>query len=163
MSEFEMAVGDLESAEKGTGARANGGKVRMDLIPLQITLRTVRRYLHSPQMTVLDHVAAFERGDDSGIYRAAHYLSPDDLREAARVFEYGATKYAAWNWLKGMPWSVPLGCIGRHLLELPDDKPDVDSGYSHWGHIVCNIIMLRAYAEWYREGDDRPPKELFNE
>jgi len=30
------------------------------------------------------------------------------LEDEARVWMYGKQKYAAWNWAKGMEWSIPL-------------------------------------------------------
>lgn len=160
--DWDYAVGDISSKEKGSGARANGGKPRMDLIPLAITLRAHHAYLTSGQRDVLYPVARFEEGDDEAITTAVARMLPADLEEAARVLEYGSHKYAAWNWLKGMPWSVPLGCIGRHLNAISaGEELDEESGHTHWGHVVCNIIMLAMYVRVYRDGDDRPPKELF--
>lgn len=161
---LKMNVGDLNSSERGTGARANEGKPRMDLIPLSTTLKCISAgaLVHGGRVSCLHYVSLFEKGDDAALDTALHHLTPDCLRDAARVFEYGAEKYAAWNWAKGMPWSVPLGCIGRHVLALGDGcLVDEESEQSHWGHIVCNIIMLAHYVEYYPEGDDRPPAELF--
>jgi len=165
-SDFEMAVGDVNSQEKGSGARANGGKPRMDLIPLRITVEALRTSLNPYEIKVLEYVAQFEEGDDAAIWRALRFIGEIDggvdIKEAAHVLEYGANKYAAWNWLCGMPWSVPLGCIGRHVLAIADDEErDEESGRGHWGHVVCNIIMLAMFTRVYTDGDDRPPKELF--
>lgn len=166
-----FAVGDINSDERGTGARANGGKARMDLIPLYLTLRAsggrllqgAHVVVTAHHQNVLKHVAQFELGDSFRLQQAVNLLTAADLREAAHVFEYGANKYAAWNWAKGMPWSVPLGCIGRHWLAmLSGDKLDDESKREHWGHIVCNILMLAHYFKYYPEGDDRPPSHLFS-
>jgi hypothetical protein len=113
----DYAIGDINSNERGSGARANAGKTRFDLVPLHL------------------------------------------LTSAADVFEYGADKYAEWNWAKGMRWSVPYGCILRHLSAwYAGYDNDPESGKSHLGHAMANLLMLEHYAKSYREGDDRPTR-----
>lgn len=83
------------------------------------------------------------------------------LEEEARVWMYGKEKYAAWNWAKGMPWSVPFGSAMRHLAAWQKGEDiDPESGQSHLAHVMCNMRMLMLYAQTYKEGDDRPPKSL---
>jgi hypothetical protein len=114
-----MAIGDVTSKEKGSGARFNSGKPALDLVPLMA------------------------------------------LEDAAKVFDYGRRKYAEWNWAKGMPWSVPYACMLRHLSAWHQgEDTDPESGESHLGHAMCNLVMLATYARTYQEGDDRP-KEWF--
>ena len=80
------------------------------------------------------------------------------MDEAVKVFEFGAKKYKAWNWAKGMLWSVPTGCILRHAqCMLEGEELDKESGFHHLGHIICNLIMLERYVYTYTDGDDRPP------
>ena len=75
--------------------------------------------------------------------------------DCARVFEYGKKKYAAWNWAKGMPWSVPLACALRHLGAIQrGEVDDPESNLPHLGHVMCNIVMLAHYAKYYPEGND---------
>jgi hypothetical protein len=80
------------------------------------------------------------------------------LEEVVRVWMYGAKKYAAWNWAKGMPWSVPYACIIRHLYAWwwKGERNDPESGCSHLAHVICNLMMLMHYELHYPEGDDRP-------
>jgi len=112
-------IGDVNSNEKGSGARYNGNKPDMSLIPLWT------------------------------------------LEEEAKVWDYGTKKYNAWNWAKGMPWSVPYACAMRHLSAWQrGEEIDPESGQPHLAHVMCNIRMLTLYATTYPEGDDRPPKEL---
>jgi hypothetical protein len=109
-------IGDIDSDDKGTGARYNNGKPKLSLIPL---------------VTLYDE---------------------------ARVWEYGEKKYKAWNWTKGMQWSVPLECALRHLARWQaGEENDEESGLPHLAHAMCNLRMLTLYAKTYTEGDDRPP------
>ena len=83
------------------------------------------------------------------------------LEEEARVWMYGAKKYKAHNWMKGMDWSVPLACALRHLSSWQRGEDiDAESGQPHLAHAMCNLRMLMLYSKTYPEGDDRPPKEL---
>lgn len=79
------------------------------------------------------------------------------LTDEARVWEYGRQKYAAWNWAKGMPWSIPYACAMRHFAAWQRGEDlDPESGLPHLAHIACNVRMLTLYATNYTEGDDRP-------
>lgn len=91
------------------------------------------------------------------------------LKSTADVFAYGANKYAAWNWCKGMPYSAVIGCIKRHLaeIEMGNDYDD-ESGKRHIGHLMCNLLMLEQYqnmceadADIKAKLDDRP-KQWFD-
>lgn len=111
----QLGIGDVHSTNKGSGARFNGGKPDLSLIPL-VT-----------------------------------------LEDEARVWMYGKAKYAAWNWAKGMPWSVPLACALRHLAAFQSGEDvDPESGQPHLAHAMCNLRMLTLYSKTYTEGDDRP-------
>lgn len=107
-------IGDVNSTEKGSGARYNSGKPDLTLIPL-IT-----------------------------------------LYDEAKVWEYGAKKYARNNWQKGMNWSVPLACALRHLAKFQAGEDlDEETGLPHIAHAMCNLRMLTLYAKTFPEGDDR--------
>lgn len=82
------------------------------------------------------------------------------LEGAARVFKAATEKpvnpYPLWNWAKGMPWLVPLGCMKRHIaaIERGEDR-DADTGELHIDHVICNALMLKHYYAAYPEGDNR--------
>ena len=83
------------------------------------------------------------------------------LEDCARVFDYGRKKYAAWNWAKGMEWSIPYECLLRHMAAwFNGEDNDPESGLPHLGHAMCNLVMLSTFARTYREGDDRPVQWL---
>jgi len=73
---------------------------------------------------------------------------------------YGRDKYAAWNWAKGMDWSIPYDCAQRHLSAwfFKKEELDVESSLHHIDHAICNLIMLKHFLEYYKEGDDRPDR-----
>ena len=157
-------IGDLGSDERGSGARFNTGKPPMHFIPFRQQILVYGAY-RDPQYqylwNLMEKLAKFEM-HEYAVSDIVAELEITDLHAAAFVWQYGAEKYAPWNWSKGMPWSVPLGCISRHIQAiLMGFEIDSESNCEHWGHIVCNLLMLEHYSRFYKEGDDRPPKSVF--
>jgi Domain of unknown function (DUF5664) len=165
-----VSVGDVNSSEKGSGARYNDGKAPLQYIPMRIIARMASTAQELGQCSpvfayALHEIADFEEGK-IGAEGLAMALAAIDCRlaSAADVFEYGSKKYAAWNWAKGMQWSIPLACIKRHALAfLHHEANDPESGLSHIGHIACNAIMLLTYVDGYTIGDDRPSAAYFED
>lgn len=149
------------SENKGGGLRHDAGKPDYSLVPLRLMLPT----LQSPNdgaawvLPVLRLLAAWqERSGTSNLAKAWNVLGQEAWAECTQVFTFGASKYAAWNWARGMPWSKPFACAVRHCLAiLRGEDTDPESGLPHRGHLACNLVMLLTYAETYPEGDDRAP------
>ena len=161
-----MAVGDINSDAPGSGARFNDGKLAMDLIPVSFWVRAWDYDLNHRAggvnrdvKIVLHGLERFQEGNDGAPAKILEAFGEGGLRSATRVLEFGAKKYAAWNWAKGMNWSVPTGCILRHsrAILVDDEDYDPESDLPHFGHILCNVVMLDYFTKHYPEGDDRPP------
>jgi len=159
-------IGDINSDTKGSGARFNAGKMRVDLIPFEVISTYEDMQFEGELTPELDEALAVLRSLGAWQARrcgasAVLERMDDPWSSCAAVFDYGAKKYAAWNWAKGMPWSVPAACAVRHLLAiLRGEANDPESGLPHIGHVACNLVMLAQYENTYREGDDRP-SQLF--
>ena len=68
----------------------------------------------------------------------------------ARVLEFGAIKYAPWNWTKGMPVDQVLDCLLRHTAAIQrGEELDPESGLPHIDHLQCNAMFL---SHFYHEG-----------
>ncbi len=167
----DQNLGNINSSEPGTGARYNAGKPPLHLIPLQLisSWMTLKRAKSEPgprYSAALALLGEFqtrkgERPDQITLLLAMDELEADWL-ECARVFDYGRKKYAEWNWAKGMSWQEVISCAARHILAAwRGEEKDQESGLSHIGHAMCNLVMLWQYVETWPEGDDRPPQELF--
>lgn len=161
-----MSIGDVNSGERGSGARYNDGKIDLTLLPpwaweelLDRADETgLRKAYYGREIALLGE---FWLGKDDAIEAIIDGLTLDDWCEAASVFAYGAIKYARWNWAKGMPWSVPLACYLRHILLADPESADDESGISHRGHAVCNLVMMAHYSGLCRDMDDRPQELRF--
>lgn len=156
-------IGDINSSERGSGARFNDGKA-----PVQYLLWGIAaEWLTEPDLrAAAAALGRFQRDRNADhLHELVRVLYPHRrgaLIASAEVFRFGAEKYAPWNWAKGMPWSVPLACIGRHLIaEDKGEYLDPESGLPHRAHVVCNVFMLLHYLETYPEGDDLPALEMF--
>ena len=76
------------------------------------------------------------------------------------VLEFGAKKYKAHNWHKGMRWGRLVGAFHRHVnffdpqkgLWLPRDldEPDEESGMPHGQHAECCRMFLQEYYYQFR-------------
>lgn len=159
-SSTETGVGDVNSDARGSGARFNTGKPPVELIPVWIIADHFTAGACSEAHRVLRALGEWQRGSSVAIEVLAEF-GGDWWTDCARVFDYGRKKYAAWNWAKGMAWSIPLACAVRHLLAiLRGEENDPESGLPHRGHVACNLVMLAQYEQTYIEGDDRPVRWL---
>ena len=73
-------------------------------------------------------------------------LAPEFLYGIASVLTFGAKKYAAGNWARGMEWSRPFGAMLRHLFAwVGGEREDKETGLSHLYHAGCCLMFLCAY------------------
>jgi len=175
---WDMAVGDVASKEMGTGARANGGKPKWELMPLpqiqalmedEQEILQMADYMNEVPMT--GYLASFQIGlidtytllKYSVAYNWAKQGGSDrvtllsSLENVIRVWDFGLRKYAPFNWATGMNWSVCIACMMRHIkYHFECDDVDNESGELHSAHVVCNAMMLQHYNTYWTQGDDRP-------
>lgn len=84
-------------------------------------------------------------------------LSIPALWEIVKVLEFGAKKYAAWNWTKGLSWADCYNSFQRHANAwyMGEDN-DPETGLSHMAHILCNAMFLMHFILFKTGRDDRP-------
>jgi hypothetical protein len=163
------------AAVDGGGVRYNEGKAPYDVLPLSMLLDWVygTELPDHPAFKVLSAMGRWQLGEDGLLDDALHATmcaqghadSLVGVSPAAAVFEHVTKRpvkpYPRWNWMRGMAWSIPLGCIVRHSLAWAAGQDlDPETGLPHFGHIQCNLVMLKFYATHFQQGDDRP-KDLF--
>jgi len=84
-------------------------------------------------------------------------IHPAFLRAMAKVLTFGALKYDAWNWLKGMEWSRPADSLHRHFLAWQEHESiDAESGCHHLAQVAVNAMFLFTYETFGLGTDDRP-------
>lgn len=83
-------------------------------------------------------------------------LAPEFVEGVGSVMTFGAGKYSAGNWAKGMKWTRPFGAALRHLYAWArGEKADPETGLSHLYHAACCIMFLAVYEERGIGEDDR--------
>lgn len=114
-----------------------------------------------------DHPAASTGAQREKLNAIPYDLVPfQEIADAyARVAEYGARKYAAWNWSKGLSRVQILGSLLRHswayLRGEERDNGPKGSGLLHTDHILWNAVTLVHNVHWGLEDGRRaePPRE----
>jgi hypothetical protein len=83
------------------------------------------------------------------------------VEEINKVLDFGANKYAEWNWTKGggMNHSRVINSCLRHIFAyMRGEDKDPESGLSHLAHAGCNILFLlyyKKYPEIFNKDDRR--------
>lgn len=81
----------------------------------------------------------------------------DAVNEIAKVLTFGAAKYDARNWEKGMNWSRVFGAVQRHLTRwFHGQDKDKETRLTHLAHAGCCIFFLLAWELRKAGTDDRP-------
>ena len=116
----------------------------------------------TPREVLLAETAApMEGRKDDGDKAPYHLLAPEMLEATALVLGFGAKKYSARNWEKGMHWSRPFGALMRHMWAWwRGEACDPETGYSHLWHASCCLMFLVAYEARNVGSDDRPRNEM---
>lgn len=88
-------------------------------------------------------------------------VPPQIIEGIADILTFGAKKYAAHNWMRGISWMAIIAGVLRHIyLFARGVEIDSESGKPHLYHAMCGLTFLAWYAhgpnaEQYRTFDDR--------
>lgn len=78
-------------------------------------------------------------------------IDPIAQEGLARVLTFGAKKYSAHNWRKGIEYSRLIAAIKRHLNAIErGELIDPDSGELHIDNIQCNAMFLSNFMHTER-------------
>lgn len=79
------------------------------------------------------------------------------LMGLGRVLGYGAAKYGAFNWRKGIPVSKHTHAALRHIAAFVDGEDlDQESGEPHLMHAAVDLLMAAWTLHFYGDRfDDR--------
>lgn len=81
----------------------------------------------------------------------------DAVNEIAKVLTFGAAKYEARNWEKGMDWSRAFGALQRHLTRwFHGQNKDKETKLTHLANAGCCLFFLLAWELRQVGNDDRP-------
>lgn len=162
-------------AEGGDERRKDAGKVPLHLVPWD----TIQCF----ETGLVDNLPDYELKEGCGQYDLtlqpcdaldnlveffqngaelrAPALTSDEVIGVARVLEFGAKKYSARGWEKGIEYSRTFSSGMRHLLALGNGQEnDPETGLPHWHHALCNYLFLVRFSHTpgFEKFDDRPLK-----
>lgn len=95
-------------------------------------------------------------------------IPSEALLELGKVLSFGAQKYDAGNWAKGIEFRRLIAATQRHLLYFnAGEDLDPESGLSHVSHAMCNLAFLIWHIyhrpdldnRWIKEVLDKTPKK----
>lgn len=82
-------------------------------------------------------------------------LDPYAIEQLAKVLTFGAQKYAAHNWRKGLSKTRLVAAALRHTFAyLRGENTDPETGLSHMAHAMCCCMFILG-LEHRPELDDR--------
>jgi len=83
-------------------------------------------------------------------------LDPLALEGLAKVLTFGAQKYAAHNWRKGIANTRLIAAMLRHLFAIMRGEDlDPESGLPHIDHVGCCWMFLSNNMKVRPDTDDR--------
>lgn len=83
-------------------------------------------------------------------------IPPKALEELAKVYAFGAEKYAPRNWEQGMDWGRVYAATQRHLHAWwSGEETDPETGLSHMAHAMFGLCTLFEFHRAQVGGDDR--------
>ena len=99
--------------------------------------------------------------DPSHMNAAMELLSPYSLWQLSTWLGKGAEKYAPRNWEKGIPFSICVGKLQRHLAEYmmgKTDEPHLDA-VGFWWHALTHYESMIALGKLPASLNDLPQYE----
>lgn len=101
-----------------------------------------------------------ETGGEKGVKPEAYDLIPwGAMDEIARVYAFGAEKYAEHNWRKGYEWGKSIAALLRHVTAfVRGEDRDPESGLSHLAHAGFHVLGLLTFwleRDQYGKFDNR--------
>lgn len=83
-------------------------------------------------------------------------ISAEAIMQLGAVLQFGAKKYAPWNWSRGITYTRVLGAALRHIFAyLSGESKDPETGLSHIAHAMCCCMFVLHYEKYRKEFDNR--------
>ena len=80
----------------------------------------------------------------------------ESLEPLVEVLMFGETKYSRDNWKKGQLITELLGSLFRHIIAFQKGEDlDSESGKSHIGHAMCNLMFIQYVLNNHKQFDNR--------
>lgn len=99
-----------------------------------------------------------DTGGEKGQKDERYDLIPvEPLRQVARVYGMGSSKYSSRNWEKGYAWNLSYAALQRHINAFwGREDLDSESGLPHLAHAAFHVLALMEFTRTHPEKDNRP-------
>lgn len=96
-------------------------------------------------------------GGEKGMKDERYDLIPTEaLATVAKLYGFGAKKYAEHNWRRGYEWSKSYAAMRRHEAEFWKGVDlDPETGLPHLAAVVFHALTMMTFMEEQRSFDDR--------
>lgn len=99
----------------------------------------------STEVRVVDQLTGGEKGSKPERY---DLIPPTAMDEVARVYGYGAGKYANRNWERGYDWGLSIAALHRHIKAFErGENYDSESGCHHLAHATFHCLLLMTFQD----------------
>lgn len=101
-------------------------------------------------------------GGQKGVKPERYDLLPvEALDIMARLYGFGAEKYAAHNWRKGYDWSKSYASLMRHATRFwAGEDLDPETGLPHLAGAAFHCFTLMVFMQEHPDFDDRFKREI---
>lgn len=157
LTEVGMFIGDLWISKQGTKVPKPSWMLIQTANEITSAVLEFREHLTRREGEVEIRKVAEIRGSrfNSGKPRF-DLLDWDALQGTAAILEFGAKKYAPYNWKKGLPYMEILASMMRHIAAITrGEDNDPETGLPHADHIQCNAMFLSWMMKNRPDMDDR--------
>lgn len=149
---WRRTTGKKDQMEKTEGMKFDDGKPQVWLLPYS----PLKEQCHPDCHRALGFFCAVARGSN-----LRYILKKEHLLNVCEVLQFGANKYAAFNWENGINFTRIISAGIRHALaagKYSCTELDPETGIAHFYHMNCNVIFLNHYLsalDVYKAYDDR--------
>ena len=101
-------------------------------------------------------------GGQKGVKPERYDLLPvEALDIMARLYGFGAEKYAAHNWRKGYDWSKSYASLMRHATRFwAGEDIDEETGLPHLAGAAFHCFTLMVFMQEHPDFDDRFKRDI---
>lgn len=127
--------------------------VSQKTVPFKDTTEMIRR---SPEWPDEGETKPKYADRDNGGKLEWDQVDFESLEPLVEVLMFGETKYSRDNWKKGQLITELLGSLFRHIIAFQKGEDlDSESGKSHIGHAMCNLMFIQYVLNNHKNFDNR--------
>jgi len=152
----ELIFGDWVQEPYVVGAKfVSDFDLELIAIEKERKAQTAEKVVESPTVTKTEQADRYNTGKlDWSL------VDFEALQPMVRVLMKGAEKYSPDNWKRGLPMKDMFSSLMRHMVAFMSGQDnDAETGESHLGHALCNLMFMSWMLANKPEFDNRKEKK----